>query len=228
MSESENEILPCVEVPPRGEARGAVVWLHGLGASGHDFEDVVPMLDLPDVRFVFPHAPRRPVTVNMGLVMPAWYDIRALGGERGEEDERGIRDSARLVENLLAREKERGVPAERLALAGFSQGGAMALFTGMRHAETLAGVMVLSAYELLPDTREEEASPANATTPLLVCHGTDDPMVPIEGGRRAFESWSSPQRPAEFHEFPMPHSVSLEEIEVVKRWLGERFPRDTD
>jgi phospholipase/carboxylesterase len=220
---SEPEILPCVEVAPRAEAKGAVVWLHGLGASGHDFEDVVPMLAQPDLRFVFPHAPRRPGSVNMGLIMPAWYDIRSLGGERGEEDERGIRESALLVENLLAREKQRGVPAERIALAGFSQGGAMALFTGMRHAESLAGVMVLSAYELLPDTRETEASSANRSTPLLVCHGSDDPMVPIEGGRRAYAAFEHPERPSELHEFPMAHSVSLEEIEVIRRWLGERF-----
>lgn len=215
-----------MEVEPRGEATGAVVWLHGLGASGHDFEDVVPMLGQPDVRFVFPHAPRRPVTVNMGLIMPAWYDIEALGGGRPADDERGIRDSARLVENLLAREKERGVPADRIVLAGFSQGGAVALFTGMRHAEALGGIMVLSAYELLPSTREAEVSPANRTTPLLVCHGSDDPMVPIEGGHRAFEAYDHGERPAEFHEFPIPHSVSLEEIEVIKRWLGERFPPD--
>lgn len=220
---SEPEILPCVEVEPRGEATGSVVWLHGLGASGHDFEDLVPMLDQPQVRFVFPHAPRRPVTVNMGLIMPAWYDIRALGGERGEEDERGIRASAQLVENLLEREKQRGVSAGRIVLAGFSQGGAVALFAGMRHAETLAGVMVLSAYELLPATRAEEATVANRTTPLLVCHGSDDPMVPVEAGRQAFATWEHPERPSEIHEFPMAHAVCVEEIEVIRRWLGERF-----
>jgi len=204
-----------------------VVWLHGLGASGHDFEDVVPMLDQPDLRFVFPHAPRRPVTVNGGLIMPAWYDIRSLGGERGAEDERGIRESGRLVENLLAREKQRGVPAERIVLAGFSQGGAMALFAGMRHAETLAGIMVLSAYELLPATRDAEASPANRRTPLLVCHGTHDPMVPIESGRQAFAAWDHADRPSEMHEFPMAHAVCLEEIEVIRRWLAERLPAGT-
>jgi phospholipase/carboxylesterase len=221
---SEPELLPCVEVEARGgAAKGSVLWLHGLGASGHDFEDVVPMLDQPQVRFVFPHAPRRPVSVNMGLIMPAWYDIRALGGARGEDDERGIRESAQLVENLLSREKARGVPAGRIVLAGFSQGGALALFAGMRHQETLAGVMVLSAYELLPATREAEAAPANRSTPLLVCHGTDDPMVPLEGGRQAFAAWDHPERLAEFHEFPMAHAVCLEEIELIRRWLAERF-----
>lgn len=220
---SEPEILACVEAGPRGEARGSVVWLHGLGASGHDFEDVVPMLEQPEVRFVFPHAPPRPVSVNMGLIMPAWYDIRALGGVRAEEDERGIRESAQLVENLLAREKRRGVPAGRIVLAGFSQGGALALFTGMRHGEALAGVMVLSAYELLPATREAEASLANRSTPLLVCHGSDDPMVPVEAGRQAFATWNHSERPAELHEFPMAHALCIEEIAVIRRWLGERF-----
>jgi phospholipase/carboxylesterase len=216
-------LLETVEVGPERDAAGAVIWLHGLGASGHDFEDVVPHLRRPEVRFVFPHAPRRAVTVNMGLIMPAWYDIRALGGERGPEDERGIRESAQLVENLLAREKQRGVPAGRIVLAGFSQGGAMALFTGMRHAETLAGVMVLSAYDLLPATREAEASPTNRSTPLLVCHGSDDPMVPVEAGRQAFATWNHSERPAELHEFPMAHALCIEEIAVIRRWLGERF-----
>ena len=150
------DLLPCVEVGPEGEADGAVVWLHGLGASGHDFEDVVPMLRLPRVRFVFPHAPRRGVTINGGLIMPAWYDILRFSDAAGSERADQVRESAELVEALLARERERGVPSARTVLAGFSQGGAMALYTGVRHAHPLAGIMVLSGYEVLPSERPAE------------------------------------------------------------------------
>ena len=220
------ELLPCVEIGPEGAAvDGAVIWMHGLGASGHDFEDVVPLLRRPRTRFVFPHAPRRAVTINMGLIMPAWYDIRSLGGPR-DEDERGIRDSQRLIEALVAREIQRGVPAARLVLAGFSQGGAMALHVGLRYPEKLAGIMVLSAYEVLPETRAAEASPANHDTPALVCHGTYDPMVPLLGGQAACEALEANGRAVVWHEFPMEHQLCLEEIEVVARWLGERLPAE--
>ncbi len=219
------ELLPCVEVGPEGQADGAVVWMHGLGASGHDFEDVVPLLRRPRTRFVFPHAPRRPVSINMGLIMPAWYDIRTLGGPR-DDDERGIRDSQGHIEALLAREAERGLPAGRIVLAGFSQGGAMALHVGLRYPETLAGIMVLSAYELLPETRAAEASPANRSTPALVCHGTYDPMVPVLGGQAVRDVLAVNGRPTEWHEFPMEHQLCQEEIEVIARWLDERLPAE--
>lgn len=219
------ELLPCVEIGPQTGADGVVLWMHGLGASGHDFEDVVPLLRRPRTRFVFPHAPRRPVSINMGLIMPAWYDIRTLGGPR-DDDERGIRDSQGLVEALLAREVERGVPPGRIVVAGFSQGGALALHVGLRYPETLAGIMVLSAYELLPETRAAEASPANRSTPALVCHGTYDPMVPVQGGQAVHEALAANGRPVEWHEFPMEHQLCLEEIEVIARWLGERLPAE--
>jgi len=220
---SEPEILEAVEVGPRESADGAVIWLHGLGASGHDFEDLVPYLRRPEVRFVFPHAPRRAVTVNMGLIMPAWYDIRSLGGALRDEDDAGIRASAQLVTNLIQREKRRGVPSERIVLAGFSQGGALALFTGVRHPEPLAGLMVLSAYELLPQTRDEEATHANRNTPLLLCHGDQDPVVPVQLGRAAFDAYATAERVAEKHEFPIPHAVCEEEIVVIRDWLAARF-----
>ena len=213
-------LLETVEVGPERDAAGAVIWLHGLGASGHDFEDVVPHLRRPEVRFVFPHAPRRAVTVNMGLIMPAWYDIRSLGGALRDEDEAGIRASAGLVTNLIRRENERGVPSDRIVLAGFSQGGALALFTGVRHEETLAGLMVLSAYEVLPGTREDEASEANRVTPLLLCHGDQDPVVPVQLGRAAFDTYATGGRSATKHEFPMPHAVCDEEIGVIRDWLA--------
>ena len=220
------ELLPCFEVDAEGEARGAVIWLHGLGASGHDFEDVVPLLQRPELRFVFPHAPPKPVTINGGLIMPAWYDILSLEGPHLGEDERGIRSSAELVRVLIERERERGLEAAQIVLAGFSQGGAMAFFVTDRHEETLAGLMVLSGYEVLSATRETEQREANAQTPLLLCHGSEDPMVPISRGREVFESHAVDGRPAEKHEFPMAHQLCMEEVEVIRAWLAKRFVSD--
>jgi phospholipase/carboxylesterase len=216
------ETLACVEIGPREEPDGAVVWLHGLGASGHDFEDIVPILNLPRVRFVFPHAPRRPVTINAGLIMPAWYDILVFGASGGEEP-RHVRESAVLVEALLAREEERGVPASRIVLAGFSQGAAMALHVGIRYHRRLLGIMALSGYQILGDTLAAEASPENRTTPLLSCHGRFDDVVDIGRGRDAHETLAHAERPAAWHEFPHGHEVSLEEIEVIRGWLGDLF-----
>ena len=216
-----SELLPCVEIEPRGDTQGSVVWMHGLGASGHDFEDIVPLLKLPDVHFVFPHAPNHAVTINGGLIMPAWYDIRTLGSSGGENPDH-VRDSARRIEALLERERQRGVAPGRIVIAGFSQGGAMALFVGTRHPETLAGIMVLSGYEVLPETREVETSEANRATPLLFCHGSDDPMVDVRRARQAYDTYVA-GRPAEWHEFPMGHQVCIEEIEVVRDWLHARF-----
>jgi phospholipase/carboxylesterase len=216
------ELLPCVEIAPRGEVSSSVVWLHGLGASGHDFEPVVPHLRLPRTRFVFPHAPRRAVSINMGLIMPAWYDITGFTPATFGVDERHVRDSAALVQALLEREKERGLPSSRTALAGFSQGGAMALFEGLRYAEPLAGIMVLSAHALLPETLEKEQGEANRGTPMLFCHGTYDPVVPVTLGRAAYEACRS-GRDARWHELPIEHSVSMEEIQVIAEWLKERL-----
>lgn len=219
------EILPCVEIEPEGEPRGSVVWLHGLGANGHDFEPIVPMLRRPDLRFVFPHAPSQPVTINGGFVMPAWYDILTLDRTPDRESEADIRRSATLVEALLQREKERGIPAERIVLAGFSQGAAMALHVGLRHAEALAGLLVLSGYRVLPGAFEAERSEANLRTPMLMCHGSLDPMLPIDLGREAhdFVREQMPQAEIEWHEFPIGHEVSPPEIEVVAAWLARRF-----
>jgi len=206
---------------PEAGALGSIVWLHGLGASGHDFEDVVPLLELPRVRFVFPHAPQKPVTINGGLIMPAWYDITSLAADRGE-NERHVMESAGHVRDLIARETERGVPASRVILAGFSQGAAMALYVGPRYPETLLGILVLSGYEVLASTREAEASPANAATPMLSCHGTYDPLVPVAAGKRAYVAYA-PGRVAEWHTFPIAHQVSMEEIRVARDWLHARF-----
>ena len=216
------ELLPCVEVEPRGPATSSIVWLHGLGASGHDFEPVVPHLRLPRTRFVFPHAPRRPVTLNMGLIMPAWYDFTELD-RAGAETERHVRESDGLVRALLEREKERGVPPERTVLAGFSQGAAVALFTGVRYPETLAGIVALSGYELLGPTREAEASAANRATPMFFGHGRYDPMVPLAMGKAAHAAYATGGRDAQWHEYPIEHSVSMPEIDEIGAWLRERL-----
>lgn len=216
------ELLPCVEIAPAGEVSSSIVWLHGLGASGHDFEPIVPYLRLPRTRFVFPHAPPRPVTINMGLIMPAWYDITALD-RAGAESERHVRESAALVTALLDRERERGVPSTSTVLAGFSQGGALALFTGVRHPEPLAGILVLSGYELLEGTREREQAGANRSTPMLFCHGTYDPLVPVERGRAAHETYATAGLDVRWREFRIEHQVSMEEIDEVGAWLRERL-----
>ena len=215
------DLLRCVEVGPEPDAEGSVVWLHGLGASGHDFEDIVPMLRLPRVRFVFPHAPQHAVTINGGLIMPAWYDILAMG-TAGGEDADDVRESAAMIEALIAREAARGVPAEKVVLAGFSQGGAMALFTGTRHAKTLRGIMVLSGYEVVARSREAETTEANRKTPLLFCHGTHDPMVSIVRARAAFTAYAEGRPQAEWHQFAMGHEVCPPEIDVIRQWLAAR------
>lgn len=211
-----------VEVgPTSGEATSAVVWLHGLGASGHDFEPIVPMLDLPRTRFVFPHAPKRPVTINMGFVMPAWYDILSMDRTGVRESEDDIRASIQLIEDLLERERERGVPSERIVLAGFSQGGAMALSAAYRHAHRLAGVMVLSAYEILGDTLASDRSDVGGVAPALFCHGRFDEVVPVFLGKAAFDRAAAldPDRIVEWHDFAMGHEVCPDELAQIRRWL---------
>ncbi len=221
------DLLDCVEIPAnQAPHAGSIVWLHGLGASGHDFEPIVPHLGLDDVRFVFPHAPMLPVTINGGLVMPAWYDITELDPSGPRESEEHIRSSAKHVEALIRREQERGVPARRIVLAGFSQGGAMALHVGLRHPERLAGVLVLSGYLVLRDRLDEERSEANRDTPMLFCHGRFDQVVPPLLGQQAFEAVKH-DRDAKLLMFPIQHEVSLPEVATVAKWLRERLPRDT-
>ena len=217
-----DQLLDAIEIETAPAPTAAVIWMHGLGADGHDFEPIVPELRLgprPSIRFVFPHAPLRPVTINQGHVMRAWYDIRALAGVR-REDEAGVRQSARQIESLIARERQRGIPAERLVLACFSQGGAMALHTGLRHAERLAGVMALSCYLPLASTLEAEAAPANRAVPIFWAHGVHDPMIPLALAEQSREQLAALGYPIEWHQYAMPHSVSAEEIAEIARWLG--------
>ncbi len=210
----------AIEIESAPSPDAAVLWLHGLGADGHDFEPVVPELRLPRelrVRFVFPHAPVRPVTLNMGMRMRAWYDIVQLGG--GREDEAGIRDSQAQLEALVARERARGVAAARLVLAGFSQGGAIALHTGLRHGERLAGILALSTYLPLAGTLAAEASAANRDVPLFMAHGNYDDIIPIERARQSRRALEALGTRVEWHEYPMPHSVCGEEIADIAAWL---------
>lgn len=214
--------LETVEVETGPAPTAAVLWLHGLGADGHDFEPVVPALGLPagpGVRFVFPHAPVMPVTINGGMAMRAWYDVYALEGAR-REDEAGIRASQARVETLIGRERARGVPAGRLVLAGFSQGGAIALQTGLRHPERLAGILALSTYLPLAGTLGAEAHPANRDVPILMAHGTHDPLIPVARARRSRDLLAGAGYGVEWREYPMPHAVSDAEIADVGAWLG--------
>ena len=198
-----------------------VIWLHGLGADGYDFEPIVPVLDLPErpgVRFVFPHAPRQPVTINGGTVMRAWYDVYALEGER-REDAAGVRASQARLEALIAREKARGIPAAKLVLAGFSQGGAIALQTGLRHPERLAGVMALSTFLPLAATLAAEASPANRDAPIFMAHGTHDPLIPLSRATRARALLRAQGYRVEWRKYPMAHAVCDAEVRAVAAWL---------
>jgi phospholipase/carboxylesterase len=218
--------LPCVEIEPKKTADASVVWLHGLGADGHDFAPIAPRFGTAsgaNVRFVFPHAPAIPVSLNFGMVMPAWYDIAGPDLRRTRHDEAGIRRSAARIETLIAREKSRGVASPRIVLAGFSQGGAIALHVALRHAETLAGLLVLSSYLLLPEKLEAERSDANRRLPILQCHGTLDPMVPEERGRACRDALTSLGWSVRYETWPMEHQVCEEEIDVIGGWLRERL-----
>lgn len=213
--------LPTVEVLTGPDPEAAVIWLHGLGADGHDFEPVVPELVRPGeraLRFVFPHAPVRPVTINNGFPMRAWYDVVEIGRDSAQ-DEAGIRASASAVEALVAREVARGIRAERIVLAGFSQGGAMALFAGTRHAARLAGIIGLSCYLPLATTLATERSAANLDTPLFLAHGTLDPVVAPALGEVSRERLMAAGYRVEWHSYAMPHSVSAGEIADIAAFL---------
>jgi phospholipase/carboxylesterase len=215
------DLLEAIEIETAPNPDGAVVWMHGLGADGHDFEPIVPELRLPAtmrIRFVFPHAPLRPVTINQGHVMRAWYDVRALAGVR-REDEAGVRQSARQIEALLARERQRGIAPGRLVVAGFSQGGAMALHVGLRYADRLAGLLALSCYLPLSNTLPTEAAPANRDVPIFWAHGLHDPMIPQAMAEQGRAQLAELGYQIDWHQYPIPHSVSAEEIADVARWL---------
>ena len=211
-----------IEIETAPGPKASVIVLHGLGADGNDFVPVARELQLAaagPVRFVFPHAPHRPVTINGGHVMPAWYDIFGLDAAERREDEAGLRASQALVEALIAREKSRGVPAARVVLAGFSQGCAMTLMTGLRHAERLAGLVCLSGYLPIAAKTEAERHGANHDVPVFMAHGTADAVIPIARARQSRDVLLALGHPLEWHEYPMPHSVCAAEIADLGRWL---------
>jgi phospholipase/carboxylesterase len=216
-------LLPYVEIESAPQPTAAVIWLHGLGADGHDFASLVPELDLsgcPPIRFIFPHAPSMPVTVNGGYVMPAWYDI--LGPNLiSQQDAAGIQASERAIVALIAHEVARGIPAEHIVLAGFSQGCAMALHTGLRLPHRLAGIMALSGYLPLVDRLAAERHPANAQTPVFMAHGTQDPVVVIARGEASRDALAALSQPVAWHSYPMPHSLHPQEISDISAFLAQ-------
>lgn len=217
--------LPTVEIETAPQPKHSVIWLHGLGADGNDFAPIVPELvspHWPALRFVFPHAPVRPVTVNGGMPMRAWYDIVGMDLV-SRQDESGMRASVASVEALIACENERGVPTGHILLAGFSQGGAIALSAGLRHAERLAGIMALSTYLPMQDTIAAERSAGNAGTPIFWGHGTADPIVPLTRGVNSRDLLQSLGYQVAWHTYPMPHSVCAEEVADLRQWLTPRL-----
>ncbi len=221
---SRNLSLPeCVEVTTGTDPAGSVIWLHGLGADGYDFEPIVPELRLPadlPLRFVFPHAPVRPVTINGGMAMRAWYDIVSLDAE-GRADADGVRESTAILEALVAREIERGIPEDRIVIAGFSMGGAIAVNTALITARKLAGLMALSTYLPIPD--EVERSTSSRDLPVFMGHGTFDPMVLHAWGKATAEALAGSGFTIEWHEYPMAHAVCPEEIHDIRVWLLKAF-----
>ena len=219
------DLPECVEVTTGPDPVGSVIWLHGLGADGHDFEPIVPELRLPTdlpLRFVFPHAPIRPVTINGGMHMRAWYDIVSLDSE-GRADADGVRESTAILEGLIAREIERGVPAGKIVIAGFSMGGAIAINTALKTGHKLAGLMALSTYLAIPD--EVETTSGSRDLPVFMAHGSFDPMVLHQWGKASAEQLSQAGFSVEWHDYPMQHAVCAEEIDDIRSWLLGVFER---
>lgn len=214
-------MLETHEIETAPNPRTTLIVLHGLGADGYDFVPICGELDLGaigPVRYVFPHAPQRPVTINNGYLMRAWYDIRVADLVR-QEDEGGLRESQRQIAELIDRERERGVPAERIVVMGFSQGCAMTLMTALRYPERLGGAVGMSGYLPLASLAPAERSAANADLPIFLAHGTQDPIVPIARGAASRDALRTMGHDVEWHDYPMPHSVCAEEVEAINAWL---------
>jgi len=225
MPYTTHESEESVVLEPATTADAAVIWLHGLGADGYDFVPIVDELRLPPamaVRFIFPHALPRPVTINNGFVMRAWYDITGLGPDR-KEDDAGIRESAGVVNGYIEQQNARGVATERIVIAGFSQGGAIALQASLRYPKRLGGVMALSTYLPLRDSVAAEASPANKDVPILMCHGLRDPMIAAAIGKASRDQLVSLGYQVEWQSYPMEHQVCMEEVLDISRWLQARL-----
>jgi phospholipase/carboxylesterase len=217
------ELLATIEIESGNNPTAAVIWMHGLGADANDFVPIVKELDLsncPAIRFVFPNAPQIPVTLNGGYIMRAWYDIAAAGTDINKrEDEAGLRLSQQQIDALIARENARGIPTDKIILAGFSQGCAMSLQTGLRHPQKLAGIMGLSGYVPLADKVAAERHAANQDTPIFLVHGTSDPVIPIQRAQQSRDLLLSLGYTIEWHDYWMQHSVSPQEIIDIGHWL---------
>ena len=217
--------LTCIEIETAPNPRHAVIWLHGLGADGHDFEPIVPELvdpAWPPLRFVFPHAPVRPITINGGMAMRAWYDISGLEIAQ-RQDETGIRASIRLLGELIEREVARGVAAKDIFIAGFSQGGAIVLAGGLRYPQRLGGIVALSTYLPIAESVDAEANPVNRDVPIFMAHGLLDPTISHALGEMSRDYLAQRGYAIDWHAYPMAHSVCMEEIADLKRWLGARL-----
>ena len=219
-------LLETLEIETAPSPRAAVIWMHGLGADGHDFAGIEREVTPPGaaVRYVYPHAPMMAVTINNGYVMRAWYDVFGVAGER-REDEAGVRASQERIERLIAREKTRGIPARAIVLGGFSQGGAMALHTGLRHPERLAGVMALSCFLPVARSVATEASTANRDVSIFIAHGIADDLIPVARARAARDTLLGLGYEVEWHEYPMAHSLCPQEIEDIAAWLQRTLER---
>lgn len=207
-----------IEISHNTTPIASVIWLHGLGADGHDFVPVVEMLDLPNIRFILPHAPYRNVTINNGYEMRAWYDIFGLTTGH-QEDEIGIRESQAYIESLIETELSRGIPSHRIVLAGFSQGGAVVLHTGLRYQQKLAGVIALSTYLPLQSSLQLEKSPANQDTPIFMAHGSQDDVISMSTCQASLEALRAENYQVHFHKYPIAHSVSIDEIDEIRTFL---------
>jgi phospholipase/carboxylesterase len=221
-----SDLLETIEIETAPNPAAAVIWLHGLGADGNDFAPIVPELELagaPAIRFIFPHAPMMPVTINNGAVMRAWYDVSFgdLEGNTRRADERGVRASQARIDQLIEREIARGIAARDIVIAGFSQGGAIALQTGLRYPQPLAGIMALSTYLPLADTLAAEASAANRDVPIFYAHGTHDPVIPLTMATISRDKLAASGYKVSWHEYPMQHSVCAEEVAAISAWLRE-------
>jgi phospholipase/carboxylesterase len=218
-------MLETVEQQTGAAPQWCVLWLHGLGADGNDFAPIVPQLlnpEWPSLRFVFPHAPQRQVTINGGMRMRAWYDIRSMSIDQ-RADEQGVRESIAQLEALIAREGERGIPPSRIILAGFSQGGAIVLSAALRRQQAVGGVMALSTYLPLAAQTPAEATAAGRSTPVFMAHGQVDPVVTLALGERSRDALRAMGVPVQWQTYPMPHAVCPDEIDDIRQWLGQRF-----
>ena len=223
MTEKNANALQSIQIPATSTHKYSVIWLHGLGADGHDFEGIVPELNLIDsssIRFIFPHAPVQAITVNRGMEMRAWYDILSMDELQREVDVAGIERSTLLVNQLIQKEIDRGIPASNILLVGFSQGGVLALHAGLRYPEQLAGIIALSAYLPTLNSLPTQRAPANNNTPIFMSHGIIDSVVAVEMGKAAYDGLKALGYPIEWHDYVMEHSVCIEEIEQIALFIN--------